>query len=53
MDISHTERVFEARTSDTTLFEITDWGAGHADSAIVDPVSYQKLVHSFLGSSGF
>ena len=53
MDVSHTQRVFDARNSDTTVAEITDWGAGHADSAIVDPVAYQHLVDSFLRSNGF
>ena len=48
MDISHSQTVFDARTTDNVEFEITDWGAGHADSALIDPDAYKSLIFSFL-----
>ncbi len=48
MDLAHSMRVFENRTSPDTLLEITDWGAGHADSAVVDPEAYAALIKSFF-----
>lgn len=48
MDISHSQNVFDATTTANVTFEITEWGAGHADSALVDPKAYKSLVVSFL-----
>lgn len=48
MDVSHSQAIFAARTTDNVELRITDWGAGHADSALVDPAAYAALIRSFL-----
>lgn len=48
MAVDHSRVVFNNRTSSNIELEITDWGAGHADSAIIDPVAYANLIRAFL-----
>ena len=48
MDVSHSQKVYEARTTSNVHLELTDWGAGHADSALIDAESYNRLVVEFL-----
>lgn len=48
MNIEHSREVYANRTSSLVELEITDWGAGHGDSAVVDPARYKVLVRSFL-----
>ena len=48
MKLSHSEEVFRARTNDLVEFKVTDWGAGHADSAVVDPKAYKEIIDEFL-----
>lgn len=48
MNKSHSQIVFDAKTTDNVAIEITDWGAGHADSALIDPDAYRSLIFSFL-----
>ena len=48
MSVEHSRAVYANRTSSLVDLQITDWGAGHADSALVDPGRYAALVRSFL-----
>ena len=50
MSVSHSQIVYEARTNKNISLEITDWGAGHADSALVNASAYKQLVLSFLSA---
>ncbi len=53
MNVAHSRAVFARRTGDHVQLEITDWGAGHADSALVDPEAYRRLVRGFLSRIEF
>ena len=48
MSLSHSQTVYAARTNERVELEITDWGAGHADSAIINPGAYEAIVNEFL-----
>lgn len=48
MDVNHTRTVFKSRTSDSTEMQITDWGASHADSALIAPQKYRALLCAFF-----
>jgi len=47
MHVSHSQNI-KATGAGNVALEITDWGAGHANSALVDPVQYTDLVRRFL-----
>ena len=53
MNVNHSRDVFRSRTNDNVKLKVSDWGAGHADSAIVDPVAYEILVREFLQANKF
>lgn len=53
MDIAHSRAVYAERGHTPMTLQPTDWGAGHADSALVDPVAYRTLVWDFLAAQGF
>ncbi len=45
---SHSETIYARSNQDTTVLEITDWGASHGRSIIEDEESFWELVESFL-----
>ncbi|MEM7080063.1 MAG: alpha/beta fold hydrolase [Pseudomonadota bacterium] len=53
MDVSHSRRVHGVIEGQNGRLVETDWGAGHADSALVDPEAYRAIVHTFLAELGF
>ena len=53
MSVSHSHVVFDARTNENVSLEITDWGAGHADSALINATAYKHLIFSFLAGQEF
>jgi len=46
--VTHSEAIYGNSNPQTTQFEITDWGAKHAQSIIVDPDTYKLMVDEFL-----
>lgn len=46
--VTHSKTIYANSNPDTTWLEITDWGAKHGQSIIVDPEAYKLLVAEFL-----
>jgi uncharacterized protein len=46
--VTHSEAIYANSNQATTQLEITDWGASHAQSIIVDPETYTLMVAEFL-----
>ena len=44
----HSQAIYDAANPDTTELVITDWGADHAQSVIVDKEAYTQIVYDFL-----
>ena len=48
MNVEHSRAVYQSGPAGLVELEVTNWGAGHADSAAVDPERYASLIRSFL-----
>lgn len=44
----HSQAIYESANAATTQLVITDWGADHAQSAVVDKEAYTQIVYDFL-----
>ena len=45
---SHSEAIYANSNPETTWLEITDWGAKHAQSIMVEPDAYKLMMDEFL-----
>ena len=49
LPVAHSAAIHQAGSASTDVeLQITDWGAGHADSALIDPQAYGALIYAFL-----
>ena len=46
--VTHSEAIYANSNQALTQLSITDWGAGHAQSIIVDPEAFKQMVDAFL-----
>lgn len=51
LPVAHSAAIHQAGSASTDVeLQITDWGAGHADSALIDPQAYGALIYAFLAA---
>ena len=46
--VTHSEAIYANGNQETIEFHVTDWGASHAQSIIVEPDAYKLMVDEFL-----